>query len=88
MAFNYSRCITQAKKLQSMAGEYQSLDNALNSLSNNSSSYWQGQSNYAFKEELAEWRCEAMSIKNEMELLSILIKRVARQVRDEEMADQ
>ena len=56
-------------------------------LANNSSSYWQGEANQAFKEEIEAWKREAVSIKNEMEDLSILIKRVSRQIRDEEMDD-
>ncbi len=87
MAINYTRCINQANKLQSMAYEYQRLYNSVNSMAMNSSSYWQGEANEAFRAEIEAWRREAISIKQEMEDLSYLIKRVARQVRAEEMED-
>lgn len=87
MGINYSKCINQANKLQSMAYEYQRLYNSVMTLANNSSSYWQGEANQAFREEIEAWRREAISIKNEMEDLSYLIKQVSRQVRDEEMDD-
>jgi len=85
MGINYSKCINQANKLQSMSYEYQRLYNSVMNLANNSSSYWQGEANQAFREEIEAWRREAISIKNEMEDLSYLVKRVSRQVRDEEM---
>ena len=56
-------------------------------LANNSSSYWQGEANQAFREEIEAWKREAISIKNEMEDLSYVIKQVSRQVREEEMDD-
>ncbi len=87
MGINYSKCINQANKLQSMSYEYQRLYNSVMNLANNSSSYWQGEANQAFREEIEAWRREAVSIKNEMEDLAYLIKRVSRQVRDEEMDD-
>lgn len=87
MGINYSKCINQANKLQSMSYEYQRLYNSVMNLANNSSSYWQGEANQAFREEIEAWRREAISIKNEMEDLAYLIKRVSRQVRDEEMDD-
>lgn len=87
MAINYTRCINQANKLETMAYEYQRLYNSLNSMADNSASYWQGEANEAFRAEMAEWKKEAVSIKEEMESLSYLIKRVARQIRAEEMRD-
>lgn len=87
MGINYSKCINQANKLQSMSYEYQRLYNSVMSLANNSSSYWQGEANQEFREKIEAWRREAISIKNEMEALSLLIKQVSRQVRDEEMDD-
>lgn len=87
MGINYSKCINQANKLQSMSYEYQRLYNSVMNLANNSSSYWQGEANQAFREEIEAWRREAISIKNEMEDLAYLIKRVSRKVRDEEMDD-
>lgn len=56
----------------------------LNVLANNSSAYWQGAANGAFVEKVGEMRREAISIKAEMEDLSRLILRTAREVRDEE----
>lgn len=87
MGINYSKCINQANKLQSMSYEYQRLYNSVMNLANNSSSYWQGEANQAFREEIEAWRREAVTIKNEMEDLAYLIKKVSRQVRDEEMDD-
>lgn len=87
MGINYSKCINQANKLQSMSYEYQRLYNSVMNLANNSSSYWQGEANQAFREEIEAWRREAVSIKNEMEDLAYLIKKVSKQVRDEEMDD-
>ena len=87
MGINYSKCISQADKLQSMSYEYQRLYNSVMNLANNSSSYWQGEANQAFREEIEAWRREAISIKNEMEDLAYLIKKVSRQVRDEEIDD-
>lgn len=84
MGINYSKCIIQANKLQSMSYEYQRLYNSVMTLANNSSSYWQGEANQAFREEIEAWKKEAVSIKNEMEELAYLIKKVSRQVRDEE----
>lgn len=87
MGINYSKCINQANKLQSMSYEYQRLYNSVMNLANNSSSYWQGEANQAFREEIEAWRREAVSIKTEMEDLAYLIKKVSKQVRDEEMDD-
>lgn len=87
MGINYSKCVNQANKLQSMSYEYQRLYNSVMNLANNSSSYWQGEANQAFREEIEAWRREAISIKNEMEDLAYLIKKVSRQVRNEEMDD-
>lgn len=87
MGINYSKCINQASKLQSMAYEYQQLYNSVMALANNSSSYWQGEANQAFREEIDAWKREAVSVKNEMDDLAILIKQVSRQIRDEEMDD-
>lgn len=84
---NYNRCINQANKLQSFANEYHRMYNYVNNLANNSSSYWQGQSNAAFRQRIEQWRKEAASIKTEMDSLSVLIKQVARQIRIEEMSD-
>lgn len=87
MGINYSKCINQANKLQSMSYEYQRLYNSVTNLANNSSSYWQGEANQAFREEIEAWRKEAVSIKKEMEDLAYLIKKVSRKVRDEEATD-
>ena len=67
MGINYSKCINQANKLQSMSYEYQRLYNSVMTLANNSSSYWQGEANQAFREEIEAWKREAISIKNEMD---------------------
>lgn len=87
MGINYSKCINQADKLQSLAYDYQRLYNSVSTLANNSSSYWQGEANQAFKEEIEAWKKEAASIKREMEDLAIAIKQVSRQIRLEEMDD-
>lgn len=87
MGINYSKCINQANKLQGMSYEYQRLYNSVTNLANNSSSYWQGEANQAFREEIEAWRKEAVSIKKEMEDLAYLIKKVSRKVRDEEATD-
>ena len=84
MGINYSKCINLANKLQSMSYEYQGLYNSVMSLTDNSSSYWQGEANQAFREEIEAWRKEAISIKNEMEDLAYLIKKVSKQVKNEE----
>lgn len=87
MGINYSKCINQANKLQSMSYEYQRLYNSVMKLADNSSLYWQGEANLAFREELAAWKKEAVSIKNEMEELAYLIKKASKQVRNEELDD-
>lgn len=88
MGINYSKCIKQANKLQNMAYEYRRLYDSVMKLANNSTSYWQGEANQTFREEIENWKREAVSIKNEMEELSVLIKQVSEQIRDEEMSDE
>lgn len=85
MSINYYKCINQANRLQRLANEYQGMYNYISSLANNSSGYWQGKANDAFRSKVAQWRREAQSIRYEMEELSILIKQTAREVEEEEM---
>lgn len=84
---DYNRCIVQANRLQSLANEYQNMYNYVNNLANNSVSYWQGQSNTAFRQRIEQWKREALAIKTEMESLSLAIKQVARQIEIEEMSE-
>lgn len=80
----YSKCITQSNKLLALANEYRSLYSYINAVAVESLSYWNGLSNDAFREEIAQWKKEAVSIRAEMEDLSILIRNVARQLLDED----
>lgn len=87
MGINYPKCINQAGLLDSTAYEYQRLYNSVMTLANDSSSYWQGEANQAFREEIEAWKREAISIKNEMESLSYLIRKASREIKAEEADD-
>lgn len=87
MGINYSKCISQANKLLGISYEYQRLYNSVMNLADNSSSYWRGDANQAFREQIVAWKSEAVAIQNEIDDLAYLIKKTSKEIRDEEMDD-